>query len=328
MKLFQTKAYKVIMNYVYGWGAAVVILGALFKIMHLEGAGPMLIAGMSVEALIFFLSAFEPAMEHYDWARVFPSLGKSHTEWDEKDATENQMPVGVFAGSTSVQAPATTATVSGNIDLGLEADDLNKLKAGINKIAETADNFAGIVGNAPDVSQKIAKVSESFDELGTRTQEMSKALQNSVAGISSGCDEINRILVDSAQSLTSQIKVNCEKLSGSMGESANSFNTLSKLMDEQYQQLKTNTVDYTQQIAGINKNISALNALYELQIHETKDCLETFRGMQGDMGEMMENVSLSLDSAKLFKQESQQLANNVASLNSVYGNMLSVVNNN
>ena len=75
MRFFQTKAYKVIMNYVYGWGAAVVILGALFKIMHLKGAGWMLIIGMSVEAIIFFLSAFEPALEHYDWSRVFPALG-------------------------------------------------------------------------------------------------------------------------------------------------------------------------------------------------------------------------------------------------------------
>ena len=94
------------------------------------------------------------------------------------------------------------------------------------------------------------------------------------------------------------------------------------------QHVKSQTSNYAQQLAGISKNISALNALYELQIQETKDCLDTFRGMQGDMWEMLEHVSLSLDSAKLFKQESQQLANNVASLNSVYGNMLSVVNNN
>lgn len=326
MKFFQTKAYKVTMGYVYGWGAAAVIVGALFKIMHFPGAGVILTVGMLVEAVIFFLSAFEPAMEHYDWARVFPVLGKGNTEWDQAEVPEGQMPVGVVAGKTSVQAPVTAR--SGSLDLGLEADDLNKLKAGINKIAETADNFAGIVGNTPSVAQKMAVVSESFDELGNRTKEMSKVLQTSVQGLSSGCEEINRILVDSAQSLTSQIKVNCEKLSDNMGQSASGFNTLSKLMDEQYQQLKTNASDYSQQIAGINKNISALNALYELQIHETKDCLETFRGMQGDMGEMLENVSLSLDSAKLFKQESQQLANNVASLNSVYGNMLSVVNNN
>lgn len=329
MKIFQTKAYKVIMGYVYGWGATAVIIGALFKIMHFPGAGIVLTVGMLVEAAIFFLSAFEPAMEHYDWARVFPALGKSHADWDKEGAVAPQMSAGVVAGNAPVQtATTTTTTVSGNIDLGLEAEDLDRLKAGINKIAETADNFAGIVGNAPDVAQKMTMVSDSFDELGTRTQEMSRALQNSVTGIASGCDEINRILLDSAQSLTAQIKDNCEKLSNGMGESATSFGSLSKLMEEQYQHLKSNASEYTQQIAGINKNIGALNALYELQIQETKDCLESFRGMQGDMGEMLENVSLSLDSAKLFKQESQQLANNVASLNSVYGNMLSVVNNN
>lgn len=322
MKLFQTKAYKVIIGYVYGWGATAVIVGALFKIMHFPGAGVVLTVGMLVEAFIFFVSVFEPPMEHYDWARVFPALGKSGAVEGGEVAN---MPMPAPAKAT---AGAAAPVVSGNIDLGLDASDLSKLKEGINKIASTADNFAGIVGDAPEVARKIAKASASFEELGERTQGIGKALEESVRGISSGCEEINKILLESTQSLTSQIRENCEKLSSSMGESANHFDSLGKLMDEQLQQVKSQAADYTQQIAGINKNISALNALYELQIHETKDCLESFRGMQGDMSEMLENVSLSLDSAKLFKQESQQLANNVASLNSVYGNMLSVVNNN
>lgn len=324
MKIFESKAYKLIMGYVYGWGATAVIIGALFKIMHFPGASIVLTAGMLVEAAIFFLSAFEPPMEHYDWSRVFPALAKS----DKDMGSQPEMPVNMPVAGAETPRVAQTATITGNLDLGLETEDLNKLKAGINKIAETADNFATIVGNTPDVAQKMSVVSESFDELGTRTQEMSKALQHSVEGFSSGCNEINRLLVDSAQALTDQIKNNCEKLVGSIGESANGFSALGKLMDEQCQQLKNQTGDYTQQLASVNKNISALNALYELQIHETKSYLESFRGMQGDMGEMLENVSLSLDSTKLFKQESQQLANNVASLNAVYGNMLSVVNNN
>lgn len=328
MKIFQTKAYKVTMGYVYGWGATAVIVGALFKIMHFPGAGAVLTVGMLVEAAIFFLSAFEPPMEHYDWARVFPVLGKANQDWDNAEIDLEKIPVANNRENANRAVVPSTTTLSGNIDLGLETEDLDKLKAGIHKIAETADHFSTIVGSTPDVAKKMTMVSESFDELGARTQEMSKALQNSVEGLSSGYDEINRLLVDSAQSLTGQIKSNCEKLAGSIGESAGSFSVLSKLMEDQCQQLKSSTGDYTQQIAGINKNISALNALYELQIHETKSCLESFRGMQGDMGEMLENVSLSLDSAKLFKQESQQLANNVASLNSVYGNMLSVVNNN
>ena len=319
MKIFQTKAYQVIMGYVYGWGAAAVIIGALFKIMHFPGAGLILTVGMLVEAVIFFLSAFEPAPEHNDWTRVFPELGKGH---ENLDTTQKQ---NIQAAMAAAVVPAANV---GNVGFGLEADDLDKLKSGINKFVETADSFAGIVGKTPEMAQKMTMISESFDELGARTQEMSKALGNSVEGISSSYDEINRILVDSTQSLTGQIKENCTKLADNMGESAASFSSLNALMEGQFQQLKTNTSDYTQQIAGINKNISALNALYELQVHETKDCMESFRGMQGDVGEMLEHVSLGLDSTKLFKQETQQLASNVASLNSVYGNMLSVVNNN
>ena len=55
--LVQSKAYKNFMAKLYGWGAAVVIFGALFKIQHWPGATPMLIIGMSTEVLIFFMSA-------------------------------------------------------------------------------------------------------------------------------------------------------------------------------------------------------------------------------------------------------------------------------
>lgn len=326
MKVFQTKAYKVIIGYVYGWGATAVIIGALFKIMHFPYAGLILTIGMVVEAFIFFVSAFEPAMEHYDWARVFPVLGKSGADWD-KEGT-NTMVTAPVAAPVQMSAGNVSNAVNANVDLGLDSADLDKLKAGINKIAETADNFAGIVDDAPEVARKLAKASASFEELGERTQEVGKVLESSVKGLAGGCEEINKILLESTQDLTSRIKTNCEKLATTMGQSADNFDSLGKIMDEQLKNVKSQAENYTQQISAINKNIGALNALYELQIHETQDCLESFRGMQGDMNEMLEHVSLSVDSAKLFKQESQQLANNVASLNSVYGNMLSVVNNN
>ncbi|GAO29876.1 hypothetical protein JCM15548_12107 [Geofilum rubicundum JCM 15548] len=62
------------MGKVYGIGAAVVILGALWKILHLPGASAMLIAGLGTEAIIFFLSAFEPPHEMPDWSLVYPEL--------------------------------------------------------------------------------------------------------------------------------------------------------------------------------------------------------------------------------------------------------------
>lgn len=63
-----------VMNMAYGLGAAVVIVGALFKLMHWPGASAMLIAGLGTEAFIFALSAFEPVHKDLDWSLVYPEL--------------------------------------------------------------------------------------------------------------------------------------------------------------------------------------------------------------------------------------------------------------
>src|SRR5690606_23940025 len=73
-ELVETEGYKKFMAKVYGWGAAIVLLGALFKIQHYPGASIMLIIGLSTEALIFFFSAFEPLHHELDWTLVYPEL--------------------------------------------------------------------------------------------------------------------------------------------------------------------------------------------------------------------------------------------------------------
>jgi hypothetical protein len=73
-KVTEAKWYKLMMPKLYGWGAAVVILGALFKIEHLPGASYMLMAGLGMEAIIFFFSAFEKQHVEPDWSLVYPEL--------------------------------------------------------------------------------------------------------------------------------------------------------------------------------------------------------------------------------------------------------------
>jgi len=70
----EAKWYKKMMPKLYGWGAALVIIGALFKIEHLPGASIMLIIGLGTEAVIFFFSAFEKTHEEYNWEKVYPQL--------------------------------------------------------------------------------------------------------------------------------------------------------------------------------------------------------------------------------------------------------------
>ena len=73
-KITEAKWYKLMMPKLYGWGAAIVILGALFKIENLPGASEMLIVGLSLESIIFFFSAFEKQHVEPDWSLVYPEL--------------------------------------------------------------------------------------------------------------------------------------------------------------------------------------------------------------------------------------------------------------
>ena len=80
----QSKSTKKIFNMAYGIGAAIVILGALFKIQHISigflTGGLMLTIGMAVEALVFAISAFEPIDDDLDWTKVYPELGDADEE--------------------------------------------------------------------------------------------------------------------------------------------------------------------------------------------------------------------------------------------------------
>lgn len=78
----QSKSTKKLFNMAYGLGASIVILGALFKILHWElnlgaftlGGGTLLAIGLITEAIIFAISAFEPVDDDLDWALVYPEL--------------------------------------------------------------------------------------------------------------------------------------------------------------------------------------------------------------------------------------------------------------
>jgi len=78
---------KRVMNFAYGMGAAVVIVGALFKIQHWAGASIMLIVGLGVEAFIFALSAFDPVDKELDWSLVYPELAGGEAKQKDKKET-------------------------------------------------------------------------------------------------------------------------------------------------------------------------------------------------------------------------------------------------
>lgn len=89
-KITEAKWYKLMMPKLYGWGASIVILGALFKIEHYPGASIMLATGLGMEAIIFFFSAFEKQHEEPDWSLVYPELAYMNDPSSDKPMTPAQ----------------------------------------------------------------------------------------------------------------------------------------------------------------------------------------------------------------------------------------------
>ena len=87
-KFFQTKAGQNFMAKLYGIGASVVILGAMFKILHWPGADIMLTVGLTTEAVIFFISAFEKPHVDYDWSLVYPELADMDDDGNKSPVRE------------------------------------------------------------------------------------------------------------------------------------------------------------------------------------------------------------------------------------------------
>jgi gliding motility-associated protein GldL len=88
----QAKSTKKLFNMAYGLGASIVIMGALFKILHWElgplNGGILLAVGLITEAIIFAISAFEPVDDDLDWALVYPELAGGMS-MDNKKKTED-----------------------------------------------------------------------------------------------------------------------------------------------------------------------------------------------------------------------------------------------
>ena len=88
----QSRTYKKTMNFIYGMGAAIVIVGALFKIQHITigplTGGVMLTIGLLVEALVFAISAFDTPEDDFDWSKVYPDVGEDSFNQEDKVGVE------------------------------------------------------------------------------------------------------------------------------------------------------------------------------------------------------------------------------------------------
>ena len=262
---------------VYSVGAAIVIVGALFKIMHFPGAGVMLCIGMGTEAILFMIGCLDKPHEVYHWDKVFPQFRKNA---EQSEGALNNMP-----------AMSATPQV-------LSDEDAKKLSDGVQSVAKTAEKLASLA----DVVGSVDALKKSMD---TASVETDKFIQS--------------------QSL---LNTSSEKL-------ASSYNGISDDMEKVVAQTK----DYLTRVEVVNKNLEAINGVYELQLNELRGQLEVVSSQNEGMKNMtssIANVNSNVNQLKTlldsilieeqnFNKGVQDLNTKVSNLNSIYGNMLNAL---
>ncbi|MES2800780.1 MAG: gliding motility protein GldL [Bacteroidota bacterium] len=257
-----SKGWKKLMAKVYGFGAAIVIVGALFKIMHWPFADLMLILGLGTEALIFSFSAFEPIHEDPNWELVYPELALGHS--DELDHGAIQKGKGGRGNGITDQLDKMLeeAKIDGELltRLGDGMRTLGDNAAQLKGVTTAAAATDGYVNSLQAASEKVASLSEAYDRASL-----------SISGLTSEAKE---------------------------GES------------------------FGEQMQKVSKNLSALNNVYELQLKGSSAHLEATEKFQGQVTEMMANLSASTEDTRIYKENMAMLSRNLTDLNTVYGNML------
>lgn len=189
------------MNFAYGMGAAVVIIGALFKITHLEfgfiTGNLMLTIGLVVEALIFALSAFEPVDDELDWTLVYPELANGEARKKAPKAEPTTDAEGLL--SKKLDAMLKEAKIDGELMASL-GNSIKNFEGAAKAISPTVDSIASTKKYSEELTLAAAQM-ESLNSL--YKVQLQSASRN--AQINEEVVENNIKLKEQMQSLTSNL---------------------------------------------------------------------------------------------------------------------------
>lgn len=248
--------FKSIMPKVYGIGAAVVIIGAMFKILHLPGAAIMLGIGLSVEAVIFFLSAFEPPHKEIDWTKVYPELDEDF-DGDYAPMPKKQVSAG---DSTSQQLDKVLASANIGPDL------VKSLGDGMSRMADSAKQMASL-GNAAvatnDYAKNVQEASKSLVEMNKSYASTVKAMaemadasrdakeyHSQVQAVTKNLSALNAVYEMELQDANKHVK-NMNKFYDSLGGAIKSITDSAQ-----------DTEQFKNEVKNLTTNLSSLNKVY------------------------------------------------------------------
>ena len=257
-----SRKFKTFMGYLYGWGASVVMIGAYFKLTHISGADFMLALGLGIEALIFFMSAFEPQHVDYAWDNVFVELEE---DWDGKTKTQ-------FAttGSTSkTNAPTNVedAMLSKMFEkMNVSEDTFKKLGRGIDKLAENAGQMADIsnaMAATTNYANAMDRATKSISDFSSAYVQTNQKLSDSLGKLDFSALDANTIkkVASSMTSLNSIYELQLQGAEQTSAASKKLTETMNKYMDN-LNASSQNAGQLNQQLTQLSQRLTALNNVY------------------------------------------------------------------
>jgi len=272
-KLVRSKGYKQFMAYLYGFGASLVILGALFKITHWPGATVMLTIGMVTEAVVFAFSALEPLHVTYKWELVYPELSLGTDEFVSKGKA---IPVG---------------TPTQQLDRMLE-----EAKIGPDLIESLATGMRNLGDNAKKLSGTADAV-VATDGYATNLTKAAESARNLSLQYDKTADNLSKDLNVSEEYLN-----NVQRASSAAG-------TLASIYEQATQSLEDNASIQSDQLNRLNQSLTSINTIYELQAKSSQMLAESFYAVEENVKISAENTMKYKEEVDKLTKNIAQLSN-------------------
>lgn len=217
-----TEKGRILLNYLYSWGAAIVILGALFKLTHIPGANLMLFIGMGTEVIVFFISGFEKPF--------IPDQAKE-TGADSDDETEVEVSGGKVYGNIYINGNAAQGGVAAPISGGTvqPAAFSPASQLDVDGVESTTQNY---IDRIQELTEKLLKISEQSDLLQHSTAELETLGRNLVS--------LNKFYEMHLRSASSQMD-NIDNVKSQTAEMVSKMEELNRIYARMVEALKVNS---------------------------------------------------------------------------------------
>lgn len=299
--IVQSAGWRHFMAKVYGFGASIVIIGALFKINHWPGGTFVITLGLITEAIIFFFSAFEPLHEELDWTLVYPELAGM----SDPDEIENFKESIYEPGNRPIEKIEDILSSS-----GVDNEMLTRLGNGFNQLGESAKALAEISGATVATREFVSNLQNAANSVGS----MNETYNASAISIK-----------ESATSLSNAYFETADNIKKSGNQIALSYQEIATTIQNNHKNIAQGSKEYEEQLGNLGKNLSNLNNVYLDQIKETSDQMRGSKELYSGLNDMINNLKASVDETNKYKDEISKLKENISSLNGIYGNMLNAM---